>query len=99
MLVAQLSRFGRPEEVIELVEQPDPEAPGAGEVLIEAELFPVDPADLENLAGNYGATPPALPMVVGRKVSELLPWSARGSRTCSPVIGCCYPVRVLGGSG
>ena len=65
MLVAQSSRFGRADEVIELVEQPDPGAPGAGEVLIEAELFPVDPADLENLAGNYGATPPALPMVVG----------------------------------
>ena len=65
MLVAQLSRFGRADEVIELVEQPDPGAPGAGEVLIEAELFPVDPADLENLAGNYGATPPDLPMVVG----------------------------------
>ena len=65
MLVAQLSRFGRADEVIELVEQPDPGAPGAGEVLIEAELFPVDPADQENLAGNYGATPPALPMVAG----------------------------------
>ena len=65
MLVAQLSRFGRADEVIELVERPDPGGPGAGEVLIEAELFPINPADLENLAGNYGATPPALPMVVG----------------------------------
>jgi NADPH:quinone reductase-like Zn-dependent oxidoreductase len=65
VLVAQLSRFGRADEVIEVVERPDPGRPGAGEVLIEAELFPINPADLENLAGNYGATPPALPMVVG----------------------------------
>lgn len=65
MLVAQVSRFGRADDVIELVEQPDPGPPGAGEVLITAELFPINPADLENLAGNYGATPPALPMLVG----------------------------------
>lgn len=65
MLVAQLSGFGIADEVIELVERPDPGEPGAGEVLIEAELFPINPADLENLAGNYGATPPVLPMIVG----------------------------------
>ena len=65
MLVAQVSRFGRADEVIELAERPDPGEPGAGEVLIEAELFPINPADLENVAGNYGATPPRLPMVVG----------------------------------
>jgi NADPH:quinone reductase-like Zn-dependent oxidoreductase len=65
MLVAQLSRFGRPDEVVEFVELPDPGAPGAGEVLIDAELFPVDPADLENFAGNYGKAAPTLPMVAG----------------------------------
>ena len=65
MLVAQLSGFGRADEVIELVDRPDPGEPGAGEVLIEAELFPINPADMENLAGKYGATPPRLPMVVG----------------------------------
>jgi trans-2-enoyl-CoA reductase len=65
VLVAQVSRFGRADDVIELVEQPDPAPPGAGEVLIAAEFFPINPADLENLAGNYGATPPALPMLVG----------------------------------
>jgi trans-2-enoyl-CoA reductase len=65
VLVAQVSRFGRPEEVIDLVEQPDPGEPGAGQVLIETELFPINPADLENVAGNYGATLPALPMVAG----------------------------------
>jgi len=65
MLAAQFSAFGRPDEVIELIEQPDPGEPGAGEVVVDTELFPVNPADLLNLEGKYGATPPALPMIPG----------------------------------
>ncbi len=65
MLAAQLSAFGRPEEVIELVEQPDPGEPGPGEAIVDAELFPINPADVLNLEGGYGATPPRLPMTPG----------------------------------
>jgi len=65
MLVAQLSRFGRPDDVIELVEQPDPGEPGADEALVVTELFPINPADILNLEGKYGATPPKLPMIPG----------------------------------
>jgi trans-2-enoyl-CoA reductase len=65
MLAAQLSAFGRPDEVIELVEQPDPGAPGPGEAIVDAELFPINPADVLNLDGRYGATPPKLPMTPG----------------------------------
>ncbi len=65
MLAAQFSAFGRPDAVIELVEQPDPGEPGAGEVIVDAELFPINPADLLNLEGRYGATQPALPMIPG----------------------------------
>ena len=65
MLAAQLSKFGRPDEVIELVEQPEPGEPGPGEVLVESELFPINPADVLNLEGNYGAVPPSLPMIPG----------------------------------
>lgn len=65
MLAAQCSAFGRPDEVIELIEQPDPGEPGAGEVVIDTELFPINPADLLNLEGRYGATPPSLPMISG----------------------------------
>ena len=67
MLVAQLSTFGKPDEVIELVEQPDPGEPGDGQVLVEAEFFPINPADINNLEGSYGAMPPALPMVPGNE--------------------------------
>lgn len=65
MRVAQVSRFGKPEEVIEVVEQPAPDAPGAGEVLVQTEFFPINPADVLNLEGRYGATPPQLPMIPG----------------------------------
>jgi mitochondrial enoyl-[acyl-carrier protein] reductase / trans-2-enoyl-CoA reductase len=65
MLAAQFSAFGRPDAVIELVEQPDPGEPGAGEIVVDAELFPINPADLLNLEGLYGATQPKLPMFPG----------------------------------
>jgi NADPH:quinone reductase-like Zn-dependent oxidoreductase len=65
MLATQVSAFGRPDEVIELIEQPDPGEPGAGEVVVDTELFPINPADLLNLEGRYGATPPPLPMIPG----------------------------------
>jgi trans-2-enoyl-CoA reductase len=65
MLVAQCSRFGKPEDVIELVEQPDPGEPEPGEALVQTELFPINPADLLNLQGKYGAMAPTLPMIPG----------------------------------
>ena len=65
MLVAQVRAFGRPEEAIEVVEQADPGSPGADEVTIDAEYVPINPADILNLEGRYGAAPPALPMIPG----------------------------------
>lgn len=65
MLAAQFSAFGPPDKVIELIEQPDPGEPGPGEVIVDAELFPINPADLLNLEGQYGATQPQLPMIPG----------------------------------
>lgn len=65
MRVAQVSRFGKPEEVIEVVEHSEPNPPGAGEVLVQTEFFPINPADVLNLEGKYGATAPLLPMIPG----------------------------------
>lgn len=65
MLAAQLNVFGRPDAVIEVVEQADPGDPGPDEVLVEAEFAPINPADVLNLEGKYGAVPPALPMTPG----------------------------------
>lgn len=65
MLIAQVSTFGEPGKVIELAEQPDPGAVGPGEVVIESEFVPINPADVLNLEGKYGAEPPKLPMNPG----------------------------------
>jgi NADPH:quinone reductase-like Zn-dependent oxidoreductase len=65
VLIAQVSSFGAPDKVIALVEQPDPGEPGPGEVLIDSEFAPINPADVLNLEGRYGAEPPKLPMNPG----------------------------------
>lgn len=65
MLVAQVNAFGRPETAVEIVEQADPGEPGADEVTIDAEFVPINPADVLNLEGKYGAAPPPLPMIPG----------------------------------
>jgi NADPH:quinone reductase-like Zn-dependent oxidoreductase len=61
----RFSRFGTPHEVVELVELPDPGAPGEGEVLVDMEACPINPADLLQFEGRYGAEPPALPVFAG----------------------------------
>ncbi|MFZ2155876.1 MAG: zinc-dependent alcohol dehydrogenase family protein [Bradyrhizobium sp.] len=65
MKAAQVNTFGRPETAIKIVEQADPGEPGADEVIIDAEFAPINPADILNLEGKYGAAPPALPMTPG----------------------------------
>jgi trans-2-enoyl-CoA reductase len=65
MRIARVSAFGRPDDVIEIVAEADPGSPGEGEVLIDSEYAPINPADVLNLEGRYGAEPPPLPMTPG----------------------------------
>ena len=65
MWVAELAEFGSPETAVRLTERPDPGDPGAGEVVIAAEYAPINPADLLNLQGLYGAELPQLPLIPG----------------------------------
>jgi NADPH:quinone reductase-like Zn-dependent oxidoreductase len=65
MLAAQVNAFGRPDLAIEAVEQPDPGEPGPEEVVVEAEFAPINPADVLNIEGRYGAVPPPLPLTPG----------------------------------
>jgi len=65
MRIAQVASFGQPDRVIELVEQADPGDPGPGEVRVDSEFVPINPADVLNLEGRYGAEPPRLPMNPG----------------------------------
>lgn len=59
------SAFGRPWDVAELIDLPDPGAPGEGEVLLDVEACPINPADLLQFEGKYGAAPPPLPVMAG----------------------------------
>jgi NADPH:quinone reductase-like Zn-dependent oxidoreductase len=63
MKVARFSKFGRPEAVVECVEVADPPAPSADEVALEVVAFPINPADLLGMEGQYAALPtlPAIP--------------------------------------
>ena len=64
MLAAQFPRFGPPGEVLDVVELPDPPAPGPGEVAVSLVAAPINPSDLYTVAGTYGIRPP-LPAVPG----------------------------------
>lgn len=59
------SQFGKAHEVAELIDLPDPGPPGAGEVRVDVEASPINPADLLQFEGKYGAAPPPLPVMAG----------------------------------
>jgi mitochondrial enoyl-[acyl-carrier protein] reductase / trans-2-enoyl-CoA reductase len=61
----RFSKFGIAAEVAELIDLPDPGQPAAGEVLVDVEASPIQPADLLQFSGRYGATPPPLPVYAG----------------------------------
>ena len=65
MKAARFSRFGAGHEVAELIDLPDPGAPGPGEVVLDILAAPINPSDLLNFAGRYGAVPPPLPAFAG----------------------------------
>ncbi|HME83218.1 MAG TPA: hypothetical protein VKG91_01380 [Roseiarcus sp.] len=66
MRALQISAYGDdPLKVLELADIPEPGEPGAGEVLIDVELAPLNKHDLLFMRGAFGG-PPA-PTVVGNE--------------------------------
>src|SRR5213080_3713838 len=59
-----LEAYGAPEEVARCVDGPDVGAPGAGEVVFDVALFPINPADVSFCRGTYRLKPP-LPATPG----------------------------------
>ena len=59
-----IDRYGAPEEVARCVEVDDAGAPGAGEVVFDVLLFPINPADVSFCRGTYRLRPP-LPATPG----------------------------------
>ena len=55
MRALQISAYGDPLNVLELVDIPEPGVPGAGEVLIDVELAPLNLHDLLFIRGYFGA--------------------------------------------
>lgn len=55
---------GLPQDVIELIEEPDP-VPGRGEVRVRNRVMTINPADLLSIEGRYGAEPISLPATPG----------------------------------
>lgn len=64
MKQVQFRTFGQPSVVANCVEVPDVGPPAAWEVIVDVEAFPINPADLAMLAGNYGKLP-KLPATIG----------------------------------
>jgi mitochondrial enoyl-[acyl-carrier protein] reductase / trans-2-enoyl-CoA reductase len=59
-----IDRYGPPHEIARCADVPDVGAPGAGEVVFDVLLFPINPADLLLCKGNYRLKP-ALPATPG----------------------------------
>src|SRR5260370_14558895 len=62
MRALQISAYGDPLKVLEHVDVPEPGVPGAGEVLIDVELSPLNKHDLLFIRGVFGG--PLAPTVV-----------------------------------
>jgi NADPH:quinone reductase-like Zn-dependent oxidoreductase len=64
MKAIQIEAFGKPVEVVKVVEIPDVGAPGAGEVVLALDASPINQYDLLLIAGGYGYRP-RLPAIMG----------------------------------
>jgi mitochondrial enoyl-[acyl-carrier protein] reductase / trans-2-enoyl-CoA reductase len=64
MKQVQFKAFGVPHEVAACVDVQDVGAPEGGEVVVDVEAFPINPADLLTITGNYAIRPP-LPATLG----------------------------------
>jgi len=66
MQAIQLTKYGKPEEGLRLVEIAEPGDPKAGQILIRVEYAPINDSDLLVASGLYAAQP-KLPSVVGNE--------------------------------
>ena len=64
MKQVQFTAFGVPHEVASCVDVPDVGPPEGGEVVVDIEAFPINPADLLTITGSY-AVRPKLPATLG----------------------------------
>jgi mitochondrial enoyl-[acyl-carrier protein] reductase / trans-2-enoyl-CoA reductase len=65
MKAVQYFRYGPAADVAEVVEVPDPGAPGTGEIVIEVLASPINPSEFLNFEGRFGNSGPPLPAFAG----------------------------------
>jgi NADPH:quinone reductase-like Zn-dependent oxidoreductase len=66
MRAIQISSFGNPTDVVELIDIREPPEPDAGQALVAVEFAPINHNDLLLLEGTFHWTP-SLPYVVGNE--------------------------------
>src|SRR5262245_39662895 len=66
MRALQISSFGNPTDVLELIDIPEPPQPDAGQALVGVEFAPINHNDLLLIKGTFHWTP-SLPYVVGNE--------------------------------
>ncbi len=67
MKALQMSEYGAPQEVVELVDIPEPPAPKVDEVLAAVEYAPINQSELLKIMGRYPLLPASLPAGVGNE--------------------------------
>jgi NADPH:quinone reductase-like Zn-dependent oxidoreductase len=105
MRAVQLTAFGNPGEGLEYVNIPEPDAPGADQVLIGVEFSPINPSDLMVAQGIYAFRPP-LPTVIGNEgVGRVLAVGPRvesvkvGDRVLAPLSSFTWRERMVISAG
>src|SRR5246127_4288152 len=101
MRALQISAYGGdPLKVLELADLPEPGVPGAGEVLIDVELAPLNMHDLLSIRGFFGGPP--TPTVVGNegfgRVAAVGPGVANvkvGEHVLAPIFGLTWRERLI----
>ncbi|KAA0081975.1 Zn-dependent oxidoreductase, NADPH:quinone reductase [Mycolicibacterium sp. P9-64] len=91
MKALRFAAFGDPADVLKCVDVPAPTAPGAGEVLVDVELSPLNFHDLFFIGGHLA--PPTLPAVAGNEgvgtvsaIGESVTTVAVGDRIVLPLL-------------
>ena len=67
MKALQMTRYGVPQEVVELVQLPEPDAPKADEVLAAVEYAPINHSEILKITKRYPLLPSSFPAGVGNE--------------------------------
>lgn len=100
MYAVQISKFGAPEDMVVLVEIPEPAPPSPGEVTVQLEYAPIHPADIMLIRGIYGKLP-KLPSTLGMEgvgrvlaIGEGVDSLGIGDRVFTPIFTPCWCERL-----